>query len=116
MKKPGSWLLLILFLLYYSSAFLFIHTHFIDGVAIVHSHFYKFPDQGEKPGASHQHTPEELGLIDVLSSWTSDARQYIADCTEYPTGIVFLAILPSFSVPSSHFLLSRSLRSPPFFA
>ncbi|HPF00930.1 MAG: hypothetical protein AB7V36_07840 [Bacteroidales bacterium] len=57
-------LLPVLFLGYMSSATLFMHTHYINGVAVVHSHPYKSADDGS---SGHQHSNQGFLLIAVLS-------------------------------------------------
>lgn len=55
---------LIVFCLYSCSVSFFTHTHIINGVTIVHSHFYTTDDDG-KP--THEHTGAEIQLINSLS-------------------------------------------------
>lgn len=55
---------LILFMGYTESSTLFLHSHFIHGKQIVHSHPYSdSPDSGK-----HTHTPSQFTLIAGLSS------------------------------------------------
>jgi hypothetical protein len=59
-------LLLLLFIGYYSCITLFFHAHLINGVVIVHSHpFRKNPDSG--PFQSHSHPPSAYLLIHQLN-------------------------------------------------
>lgn len=78
MKRISALLLLILFLAYSSSSGLFFHTHIINGVVVVHSHFYLLKgstqDAPTKTGgaAQHRHSTAELALIDLLSNWNTE--------------------------------------------
>lgn len=62
-------LLLILFIAFYGSVTLFIHTHNINGVVIVHSHPYN-PFSGKHPG-DHHHSAKELIYIQLLSHFVA---------------------------------------------
>lgn len=59
---------LVIFSLYTCSITFFTHTHIINGVTIVHSHFYTTDDEG-KP--IHKHTGAEIQLINNLSTYFS---------------------------------------------
>jgi hypothetical protein len=77
MKKTPSLLLLLIFIAYYSSTGLFLHTHIVQGVAVVHSHFYLISGGADNPPSSsapsqHQHTTSEFTLINILSFWNSE--------------------------------------------
>lgn len=62
--------LLLIFSLYTCSITFFTHTHIINGVTIVHSHFYTTDDNG-KP--THEHSGAEIQLINNLSTYFSFA-------------------------------------------
>lgn len=49
--KYVKWILPALFILYYGNISLFIHTHIVDGVIIVHSH----PFKNNPDGSPHDH-------------------------------------------------------------
>jgi hypothetical protein len=66
LKITVSLLLAFLFAAYYGSTTLFNHTHFINGVAISHSH--PFNPFSEKLPTGHEHTSEEFKLIQFLSN------------------------------------------------
>jgi len=55
----------LLFIVYVGSISLFIHSHVINGVTIVHSHFYKMA--GGKP-QGHHHSQSEVQFIHNLST------------------------------------------------
>ena len=61
-------LLLVLFLGYLSSATMFMHTHYINGVAVVHSHPYQSSSDGT---SGHQHSNKVFLLIAVLSHFSA---------------------------------------------
>ncbi len=52
--------LLVLFIFYYASSTLFIHSHIIDGEVITHSHPYS--------STSHTHTGASIELISLLNN------------------------------------------------
>ena len=64
-------LLLILFIGYYSSITLFYHTHLVNGEIIVHSHPFSKTKQG--PFQSHSHSSAAYVLIQhlMLANWES---------------------------------------------
>jgi hypothetical protein len=63
-RKIISYLLLFLFLQYFGSVTLFLHTHQFRGVQITHSH--PFGGSTSKP---NQHTENEFMLIQILSDF-----------------------------------------------
>ena len=58
--------LLIIFCLYTSSITFFTHSHIVNGVTIVHSHFYLADDEGNP---THEHSGAEIQLIQHLSTY-----------------------------------------------
>ncbi|HDR89380.1 MAG TPA: hypothetical protein ENN63_07110 [Bacteroidetes bacterium] len=68
-NQTFAWLLLILFLGYYGSITLFIHTHTVNGITVTHSH-PSIPFSG-KSKADHQHTRQEYEVIEQLSFFFS---------------------------------------------
>lgn len=60
-----KYFLLVLFLGYFGSVTLFVHTHMVNGVQITHSHPYNPFTSDALPG--HQHSANELMVIDALS-------------------------------------------------
>lgn len=55
-RTIGRYLLLTIFVLYTTSITLFTHVHVVDGVSIVHSHFYNFWDDNTS----------EVGILKIL--------------------------------------------------
>lgn len=64
-KRYISTLLLVLFLFYFAGTQLFVHTHNIDGIQVVHSH----PYGNERSG--HSHTTSQLIHISILDGWAA---------------------------------------------
>ena len=64
-------LLLSLFIIYYASITLFTHSHVIDGVTIVHSHYFKTDNSAKSSFPTHKHTTNQLTLISQLSLFQS---------------------------------------------
>lgn len=68
-------LLLAIFLCYFGSVTLFYHCHTIDGVTIVHSHFYIDGDSSQDDSSTipvnHTHSSSQLHLISHLSNIVS---------------------------------------------
>jgi len=64
--------LLALFLCYFGSITLFYHCHTVDGVTIVHSHFYNNSgDTDSNADNNHTHSDSEINLISNLSLFIS---------------------------------------------
>jgi hypothetical protein len=61
-----SHILIVIFALYYANICFFYHSHIINGVTIVHSHFYT--DTHAQTGT---HSASELTLISTLSAFQS---------------------------------------------
>jgi hypothetical protein len=62
--KPS---LLLLFIGYYSGITLFYHIHIVNGVAVVHSHFYKSESGAGTPIKKHSHPIAAYDLIHELN-------------------------------------------------
>ncbi len=60
--------LLFLFVAYFINISLFSHYHIVDGVTIVHSHFYS-GDHANNQNDSTAHTQNELTLINAISNF-----------------------------------------------
>ncbi len=56
----------VIFIAYFCSITFFTHSHDINGVTIVHSHPFKADANGNP---NHEHTGNELQLIDALSTF-----------------------------------------------
>jgi hypothetical protein len=59
-----AWLIIAVFLSYFTSSSFFLHSHTIDGVTVVHSHFHK---EKHHSGQTGNHTSQDLVLISLLS-------------------------------------------------
>ncbi len=64
--------LLLLFLTCYANITLFSHTHVVDGVVILHSHFYIAGHNSN--AAESQHGEGELQFINVISHFYAEAQ------------------------------------------
>ena len=97
-----------IFALYYANITLFYHGHIINGVTIVHSHFY-----GKNHAQADTHTISELTLISVLSAFQSGQPVL------FFTGLAVLLLLSAIllQVPEKkaarRTVLHYSLRAPP---
>ena len=65
LRKIGGLLLLVLFLEYFGSNTLFMHSHVINGVPVTHSHPYP---TGKAGGTGHTHTSSSIHLLHHLSA------------------------------------------------
>jgi hypothetical protein len=65
-KQLISHLLMVIFALYYANICFFYHSHIINGVTIVHSHFH-----GNAHTQTDTHSSNELTLISTLSVFHS---------------------------------------------
>lgn len=90
--------LLALFLSYYGSITFFSHYHVVNGVTIVHSHF--FCGHTDSNGAAdHSHSAKELTLIAHLSNFITLVS-------------VALAVLVPHLVHKVHYYISNQTREP----
>jgi len=104
-RKLLALFLLVIFCTFQANNLLFIHVHYIDGVAVAHSHIN---------GGKHTHSADGFSTIALLSSFHS----LKADITSYLllTPIIFLiTLLPKNTVHilKKHLRISH-LRAPPF--
>ncbi|MFI3289385.1 MAG: hypothetical protein R3Y66_04520 [Rikenellaceae bacterium] len=60
--------LLFIFAAYFINISLFSHYHIVDGVTIVHSHFYS-GDHADNPDSSTAHSENEITLIQAISNF-----------------------------------------------
>lgn len=63
----SGFLMLMLFVGYSASITIFSHKHMVDGIAVVHSHFYS----GSAETPQHNHTPQQFSTISALSLFVS---------------------------------------------
>lgn len=71
--------LLVLFLGYFTDIHFFTHSHIINGVTIVHSHF-TWPSEKKDLPAKHTHSGKALELM----SQVSDGTALVAQCPVIP--------------------------------
>lgn len=63
---------LALFLSYFADITFFPHRHIINGIAIVHSHyFYGYSSSKQNQPIKHKHSDNAVTLISQTSSWTA---------------------------------------------
>lgn len=111
-KKYMRYLLLILFLGYYSSIKFFPHTHIVDGKAIVHSHPYN-PFSKENP-TNHHHSKNEFVLIHLLSHFITTVLFLAFSLIAIKTVLKDVIILKNDEVFSNlFFFCSNGFRAPP---
>ena len=86
LRSYSALLMLVLFSCYYCGISMFQHTHISNGSSVVHSHL--------GGGTQHDHTQEQIAVIDILSTFQSecapapfsmDAPSFFieASCTAY---------------------------------
>lgn len=104
-----SYILLIVFALYYANICFFYHYHVINGTTIVHSHFHS--KAHTKTGT---HTDGELTLISVLSAFQSS--QVVLFFGLLGIFLFLQAVIFSFFKNKDTFqpTVCVSLRAPPF--
>jgi len=93
--KSSRYLLLFLFLGYYSSITFFTHSHIINGVTIVHSHPFNTDNGSNK--SNPPHNGKELLIIQLLSEFTTTV---FAAFFTFFTLRVLLYRIPIFSTKS----------------
>ncbi|MCL1969430.1 MAG: hypothetical protein FWF65_08345 [Bacteroidetes bacterium] len=81
-RKVTALFLLMLFVGYYGGVTLFFHTHIINGVMIVHSHFHAESHHNTKSGG---HTEQSITLIAQIShfDYIDLAYNNIPNCSEF---------------------------------
>jgi len=115
-QKIINILLLAIFLCYFASVTLFYHCHTIDGVTIVHSHFYISHSDGQgntDNTANHKHSAAEISLIAQLSIFTVLLSTVIFSFECFITRTFKKIIYKEVDyIYKTHFL-NLSLRAPP---
>lgn len=102
---------LLIFSIYACSITFFTHTHIINGVTIVHSHFYTTDDEG-KP--THEHSGAEIQLINNLSTYFSFALIVIPILLGLKRIVVhILTVISDCEHPKNELLRISRLRAPP---
>ncbi len=89
--------LLVLFLGYFTDIHFFTHSHIINGVTIVHSHF-TWPSEKKDLPAGHTHSGKVLELM----SQVSDETALIAPCPIIPE---ILPLCREYVLKADYFLL-----------
>lgn len=104
---------LALFLSYFADITFFTHTHIINGVTIVHSHYFHGSSAKQKEGAAgHQHSVQALTWIAQANDW----NVILYSVPEVPDNILHSYF---FYFPHSPFIVSLAvlrsayLRGPP---
>ncbi|MBP1616907.1 MAG: hypothetical protein H6Q14_734 [Bacteroidetes bacterium] len=103
----------VLFIFYAASVSLFVHTHVVNGVTIVHSHPYSKNSDGNP---AHQHSGTQIELIHQLSTFFA-SDQVISSVTIVSFSLLLEVIQPFVFCSISKGItggLSR-LRPPPAF-
>ena len=109
-RKAIAALFLLLFVAYYSNATLFEHTHIINGVTIVHSHFHAGSHHNSHSGG---HTANNVTLISQLNTFQTTGSG-IQVYSFNPSGFTLLMVSHAgfFSKCQQH-SFNYSLRAPP---
>lgn len=114
MAKYMKWLLLILFIGYYSSISLFMHVHVEHGTTIVHSH----PFKSSPDGTGHNHASlSEIQLFHLLTTvHVEDGAVHPLQLQFYALRIFSISEMPVFPDHLVPVLGELSLRAPPSIA
>lgn len=105
--------LLALFLSYYGSITFFSHYHVVNGVTIVHSHFF-CGNSDSDGGADHTHTAKEFTLIAHLGNFITMVGVALAIVTPHLVHKVHHYISRQAQKPDKQTLTLSLLRAPPF--
>lgn len=107
--------LLALFLNYYGSITFFSHYHVVNGVTIVHSHF--FCGHADADGkADHTHSPKELTLIAYLTTFVTLISAALIVQISFSVTRKHYHIRNQADEPDKQFFTLSQLRAPPTFA
>lgn len=105
--------LLALFLSYYGSITFFSHYHVVNGVTIVHSHFF-CGNSDSDGGTDHTHTAKELTLIAHLGNFITRVSVALAIVTLHLVHKVHHYISKQVQKPDKQTFTLSLLRAPPF--
>ena len=105
--------LLALFLSYYGSITFFSHYHVVNGVTIVHSHFFH-GDTGSDGGANHTHSAKELTLIAHLSNFITLVSLALVVSVPHLIHKIHYYIHKQEEEPDKQTFTLSPLRAPPF--
>jgi hypothetical protein len=101
-------ILVAIFALYYANISLFYHSHIINGVTVIHSHFH-----GKAHEQTGTHSQSELTLISSLSSFQSPSvALFFVWAGVFLVQIGVIGLKPVESIYCQT-ILSPSLRAPP---
>ena len=107
--------LLALFLSYYGSITFFSHYHVVNGVTIVHSHF--FCGHADADGkADHTHSPKELTLIAYLTTFVTLISAALIVQISFSVTRKHYHIQNQADEPDKQFFTLSQLRAPPTIA
>jgi hypothetical protein len=113
MRKKINCLLLVLYVFYFTSSTLFIHTHFFNWGTVTHSHLY-FPFGSDKDVPNHTHTAAQCNFINYIAS----SVQMITSCMSIIAAVLVL-IETCFVLIKEHIIEFSPnylfLRAPPAF-
>lgn len=102
--------MLLLFVGYYADVNCFCHSHIVNGVTIVHSHFHNQHHHDTEEGG---HTATELTLIaNMAAQFLTTGEMPQAELTVFDTLILTLGYEQDSQTTSIH-LSCPSLRAPP---
>jgi len=112
MKQIIKYLLIILFIGYYSSISFFVHTHIVEGKNITHSHPY-IPFKSNKT-PEYNHTTNELLLFQVLSNFLIFSNAFFFGFIIYQKVLKELVLTKEIVFYKKLiFFTSNGLRAPP---
>ena len=107
--------LLALFLSYYGSITFFSHYHVVNGVTIVHSHF--FCGHADADGkANHTHSPKEVTLIAYLTTFITLISAALLILISFSITQRHYHIRNQADEPDKHIFTLSQLRAPPILA
>jgi len=107
--------LLALFLSYYESITFFSHYHVVNGVTIVHSHFFR-GDPDSNGQANHTHSSKELTLIVQLSHFITLENVALAILIPFFVAPRHYHVKSRIEIPEKQAFTLSLLRAPPLYA
>lgn len=112
-KNILKYFLTVLFITYYVSNTSFYHSHIVNGVTIVHSHFYRYHNNANASSVNHSHSPDEFVIIKIITQFITTVF------AGFVVFRLFLMALAQYQLPFKQIILSAfqqsgfSLRAPP---
>ncbi len=108
-KQIVGGILLLIFMAYYVNISFFTHSHIINGVTIVHSHFHD-----KAHAQSGKHTDSEVTLISMLSALeTCAVATFFAGLAVFFPFATVTPVLRGVQFTTNR-IVCVSLRAPPF--